>query len=137
MNAQNQNILIIDDNPEFSQSLKLLIVEVTNQPNSSVECVNSIPDAISNLRNKEFQFVFINSDLPNRDGLTAIRLIKIARPEIKIIACSFHKEMFYQFQVENAGALTYLVKDEIDNNSIKNIFGISESFLSNVQIKNI
>lgn len=122
------NILIIDDNPEFAKSLTLLIHEVVGSHLLSVDCVNNVLDGIRCIRKKQFQYVFINTDMPNRDGIMATHLINMANPEITIVASSFHKGLFYQFLVENAGeSIIYVPKDEIDGNALIKIFGIKES----------
>jgi CheY-like chemotaxis protein len=122
MDVSSSSVLIIDDNPEFAKSLNLLINEVAGSYVSSVDCVSNVLDGIRRIRNNHFQYVFINTDLPNLDGIMAIHLINMAKPEITIIASSFNKGLFYQFLVENAGASMYLANDEINSNTILDIF---------------
>lgn len=129
MRFAGKNVLIIDDNPEFARSLKFLIEEVGKSTISSVDCVFSVVEGIRFIKNKRFHYVFINSEFPNQDGIMAIHLINTARPEITIIACSFYNSMFYQFQIENAGAARYLSKDEIDCDSLTEIFNENPAIL--------
>lgn len=131
MDISLSDVLIIDDNPEFTRSLKLLICEVAQQYVSSIHCVNNVLDGIRSIRNNHFEYVFINTDMPNRDGIMAIHLINMAKPDIVIIASSFHKGMYYQFLVENAGACVYISKDEINSSVLLSIFGNKESLLKN------
>ncbi len=129
MDISLSDVLIIDDNPEFTRSLKLLICEVAQQYVSSIHCVNNVLDGIRSMRNNNFEYVFINTDMPNRDGIMAIHLINMAKPDIVIIASSFHKGIYYQFLVENAGANIYIPKDEINSSLLLSIFGDRESII--------
>jgi CheY-like chemotaxis protein len=78
------------------------------------------------LRDNTFHFVFIDIDMPGIDGISATRFaaFEYNKPDVQIIAISFHTEQTFRTQMLRAGATKYLAKDEIEADQLAEIFGV-------------
>jgi DNA-binding NarL/FixJ family response regulator len=118
------HVLIVDENPRFAQSLRNMIVDVAGNSSVSVQCAYNEKDGLSMIRDNAFHYVFMNTDLFDTDGVSAIHYIdyEYNKPNMKIIAISYRNELNYRLQVIRAGASNYLNRDEIEKSEIAEIF---------------
>lgn len=76
------------------------------------------------LKQKFVDLVFMDVDMSVLDGIEATRQgVSIFR-DLKVIGISYHDEDNYIKEMIKAGARSYLVKDKLTKNAIKNIVGI-------------
>ncbi len=118
------NILVVDDNPSFVKSFKNLVLEVTGRNINLLQHAYSAIDGLMMMRDYNYDYVFMDIDMPETDGIMATRFATYDyhKPGMSIIAISFHSESFYRNKMIEAGARGYLCKDEIQAESLLKIF---------------
>lgn len=118
------HVLIVDENPRFAQSLRNMIVDVTGKCSVFIQYAHNYKDGLSMIRDNTFNYVFMDTDLFDTDGVSAIHYIDYVynKPNMKIIAISYRNELNYRLQVIRAGASSYLNRDEIEKSEIAEIF---------------
>ncbi|GAB2766315.1 response regulator transcription factor [Salinimicrobium soli] len=67
-------------------------------------------DLFKALRNKNPDVLILEIDLPEINGITALRTIKAENPGVKILILSCHPEEMYALNAIKAGAAAYLSK---------------------------
>ena len=110
MGEIDTNILIVDDHALLREGLQSLL---SAQPGMKV--VGTAEDAqsgVEKIANLQPDVVLTDLAMPETGGVDAIRQIRNAFPEIKLIALTFHKEDSYIHAALQAGADGYVVKDD-------------------------
>jgi DNA-binding NarL/FixJ family response regulator len=121
-------ILIVDDNPHFINALKYMI---SDQFEERVETINEAYDGaecLAMLKKKVYDLVFMDISMPGTGGVEATREATRLYRNLIVIAVSFHSEMKYIIQMIEAGARTYLIKDEICRETLEKAISIEYSF---------
>jgi DNA-binding NarL/FixJ family response regulator len=118
------HVLIVDENLRFAQSLRDMIVDVAGKCSVFIQYAHNYKEGFSMIRDNAFHYVFMNTDLFDTDGVSAIHYIDYVynKPNMKIIAISYRNELNYRLQVIRAGASSYLNRDEIEKSEIAEIF---------------
>ncbi len=121
---EKYNILIVDDSQVFINSFIRLIRDAVSDCIENISYANSGEEGLLKLNEEIYDFVFVDIDMPGIDGLNMTKLFNMDnyRQKTKVIAVSFHNEFEYLKQMLEAGASKYLVKDQIDYDSIIKIF---------------
>lgn len=102
-------LLIAEDQRLFRQSLRYLLererdLTVVGEATDGHEAFNLAMQTRPDL-------VLMDVDMPRMDGITATRLIKGCRPEIKVLMLSVHDEDMRIVAAVQAGACGYILKD--------------------------
>jgi DNA-binding NarL/FixJ family response regulator len=103
-------ILIVDDHALLREGLQSLL---SAQPGMRV--VGTAEDAqsgISKITSLGPDVVLTDLAMPETGGVDAIRLIKAAHPDTRVIALTFHREDSYIHAALKAGADGYVLKDD-------------------------
>jgi DNA-binding NarL/FixJ family response regulator len=103
-------ILIVDDHALLREGLQSLL---SAQPGMRV--VGTADDAqsgIAKIASLNPDVVLTDLAMPETGGVDAIRLIKAAHPDSRVIALTFHKEDSYIHAALKAGADGYVLKDD-------------------------
>ena len=102
-----QKVLIVDDTAFMRMTLKNVIekngYEVIGEAGDG-------EDAVSQYRELQPDLVTMDITMPKMDGITAIKEIKQAHPDAKIIVCSAMGQKPMVIEALNAGAKDFLVK---------------------------
>ncbi len=101
-------ILIADHHPITREGIKSLLLD-HNELNVIGNVTNG-NDLVKSLRIHSPEILVIEIDLPNINGITALRTIKTEFPRIKILVFSCHPEEMYALSAIKAGASGYLSK---------------------------
>ena len=118
------HIHIVDDHRLFRQGLKILI---ENLPN-----INKISESDNGSEFLEFiktsvpTLVLMDIDMPIINGIEATRRALELYPEIKIIALSMYGDEEYYYQMIDAGARGFLLKNTDFNELKKAIYSVLE-----------
>lgn len=122
MKAQPTEILIIDENPQFANSLTQLLVDITGLQEQSVCWISNVYDALEALVDGVYRYIFLHVKMSSLDNLWITSSITLQNnSSAQIIALSFHTEDFFRAEVLKAGAHQYLIKDAIDHQVLTDI----------------
>ncbi|WBL21816.1 response regulator [Zunongwangia sp. HRR-M8] len=115
-------VLVADQHPVIAESIKHILsgndfINVIGQVGSG----NELYDFLSN---KKTDVLIIEIDLPQLNGIHALRQIKQKYPHLKILVFSCHPEEMYALSAIKAGAAGYISKTnpaEIVYNAIRQV----------------
>ncbi len=109
-------VLVVDYHPIVRAGLKLLF-----ETDPDIEVIGSIGTGIEIfefIRRFTVDVIISEIDLPELNGITALRAIKKENTELKVIMFSYHPEEIYAISSIKAGASGYLSKS-VDTKTIK------------------
>ena len=121
-------ILIVDDNPHFISALRYMITDLFEERVDNISEAHDGAECLSILKNKIYDLVFMDINMPGKGGVEATREATRMYRNLIVIAVSFHSEMKYIIEMIEAGARTYLIKDEICKESLQKAMSIEYSF---------
>jgi DNA-binding NarL/FixJ family response regulator len=105
----NIKVAIVEDDAEIRQSLEAII-----DSSDDMNCIAAFPNA------EEFidSFKYINADvvlmdinLPGKDGIKTVSLMKPLKPQVQYLMCTSYEEPEKTFESLCAGATGYLLKN--------------------------
>ena len=103
------NIAIVDDHKLFREGLKLLL--------SNLDYVDNVYEAgsglefLSLMEKTPCEIVLMDIEMPEMNGVEATQKAVELYPDLKIIALSMYGEEMYYYQMLEAGAKGFLLKD--------------------------
>lgn len=115
-------ILIADHHPITREGITSLLLD--QHELNVIGNVTNGNDLFNSLKNHSPEVLVIEIDLPEINGITALRTIKTEFPRIKILVYSCHPEEMYALSAIKAGASGYLSKTastEKLNNAIQQV----------------
>ena len=102
-------VLLVDDHPLFLAGLRNLLtahgVEVLGTARDGLE-------ALEQARALQPEVILLDIQMPQLDGLAALRLIKAELPEIKVVMLTMSAEDEDLFEAIKSGACGYLLKTQ-------------------------
>lgn len=103
-------ILIVDHHALLREGLESLL---SAEPGIRVlDTAENAESAVSRIAALHPDVVLTDLAMPDTGGVDAIRLIREAHPDVRIIALTFHKEDGYVHAALQAGADGYVLKDD-------------------------
>jgi DNA-binding NarL/FixJ family response regulator len=121
-------ILIVDDNPHFINALKYMISDLFEERVENINEAFDGAECIALLKKKVFDMVFMDINMPVMNGIDATREATRMFRNLIVIAVSFHSDMKYVVQMIEAGARSYIIKDEISKESLEKVLSIEYTF---------
>jgi len=121
-------ILIVDDNPHFVNALSFMLTDYFEDRIESINTASNGLECLDCLRNRNCDMVFMDISMPSMNGIEATRHSTNLYRNLVVIALSFHSEMKYVVQMIEAGARSYILKDEISRDSLDKALSIEYSF---------
>jgi len=125
---KKQKILIADDNPHFAKALKFMLLDSFQNQIDEICIVKDGNQCLSELNNQLYDTVFMDINMPSLNGIEATRTATQLYRNLVVIAVSFHSEMKYIVQMIEAGARSYIIKDEISRETLDKALAIEYSF---------
>jgi len=119
------NILLVDDNKHFLQALKYMVEESSKEKIDKIYQANNGVEALNILKKQHVDVVFMDIEMPEMNGIEATRKATEINRFLTIIALSFHQEMEYVMQMLEAGARNYIIKEDINTETLKRVFDIT------------
>ena len=104
-----KKIFIVEDHRLFREGLKAML-----SPSQEYEIIGEAEDgleAIRLIKKKKPDLVLLDLSMPRMNGLSVLREIKAAMPEVKILVLSIHESDQYVLQAFEAKADGYAIKD--------------------------
>lgn len=101
-----EKILIIDDDNDIC----LLLNKFLTKNNYEVEYVNTGEEAIRILKKTTFDLVISDYRLPDEDGVSLLRKIKILNPETAVVIITGYSDVRIAVQTLKHGAYDYVTK---------------------------
>ena len=81
-------------------------------------------ECLKELNHRIYDMVFMDINMPKVNGIEATREATTLYRNLVVIAVSFHSEMKYVVQMIEAGARSYIIKDEICPESLSKALSI-------------
>jgi len=125
---RKQKVLIADDNPHFSKALKFMLLDSFQDRIDDIVTVRDGEECLNELNRKIYDMVFMDINMPKINGIDATREATNLYRNLVIIAVSFHSEIKYVVQMIEAGARSYIIKDEICKDSLDKALSIEYSY---------
>ena len=125
---KKQKILIADDNPHFAKALKFMLLDSFQAQIDEINIVKDGDECLSELNNKLYDIVFMDINMPKMNGIETTREATQQYRNLIIIAVSFHSEMKYIVQMIEAGARSYIIKDEICKETLEKALAIEYTY---------
>ncbi|MCA1760268.1 MAG: response regulator transcription factor, partial [Bacteroidales bacterium] len=102
-------VLICDDHIIVRVGIRYLLEQMPEV--TEIEEAENGNDAISILRNRDFNFVLLDISLPGISGLEVLQQIKANWHHINVLILSMHPQEQYAIRALKLGASGYLTKD--------------------------
>ena len=125
---KKQRVLIADDNPHFAKALKFMLLDSFQDRIEDIITVKDGEEGLKELNRKIYDMVFMDINMPKINGIEATREATTLYRNLVIVAVSFHSEMKYVVQMIEAGARSYIIKDEICRDSLEKALSIEYSY---------
>lgn len=102
-------VLIADDHALFRAGLRQFLAE--SLPAAEIGEAASGNDTLTCLRQKEWDLLVLDINMPDRGGLDILRHVHSSRPGTRVLVLSGYPERQYALNVLRAGARGYIGKD--------------------------
>ena len=106
-------VLIVDDEPSAITDLQNVLISI--EPEIGIMSADVADDAISLCKEHDFDVVFLDINMPGKDGLTLAKEIRTIRPMVNIVIVSAHQQYALEaFRMYASGyVLKPAMKDEL------------------------
>ncbi|MBU3010383.1 sigma-54 dependent transcriptional regulator [Polaribacter vadi] len=101
-----KKILLIEDDVTFSEMLKRFLV----RHKYVVDASYTIKSALLQLKNHNYDLVFTDLRLPDGDGITLLKQIKLSKKPIPVVLMTSYAEVSTAVQAMKQGAFDYISK---------------------------
>jgi DNA-binding NarL/FixJ family response regulator len=125
---RKQKVLIADDNPHFARALKFMLLDSFQDRIEDIVMVKDGDECLKELNRRIYDMVFMDINMPRLNGIDTTREATNLYRNLVIVAVSFHSEMKYVVQMIEAGARSYIIKDEICRDSLEKALSIEYSY---------
>lgn len=102
-------LLIVEDNPSVRRILKTLVAPFADE---ILECADG-DESVQIYRTEKPDFVLMDLDLGETNGISATRQIKTFDPNAKIIIVTIYDENELRQAATDAGAIAFVVKEDL------------------------
>ncbi len=106
---ESMSFLIVDDNAVMRRTIRRIVSEFTDE---IVECADGA-EAFSAYQKHLPEWVLMDVEMPEKDGLTATREICATYQEAKIVIVTKHGDEEMREAARNAGAFGFVVKENL------------------------
>jgi len=110
-------VLLVDDEREFIQTL----AERLEVRDFSVQTAFDGDEAISKIREQDFDVVVLDVLMPGKNGIETLREIKSIKPLVNVIMLTGHATVETAIDGMKAGAFDYLLKPTDTNDLVGKI----------------
>lgn len=104
-------VLVVDDHPIVRQGVKEILTEAGDMRVDG-EAENSA-QAVAAVRDSEWDVVVLDINLPDRNGIETLKLIRELRPALPVVMLSIHAESHIVSRALKGGASGYVTKQGV------------------------
>ncbi|MGB2582341.1 MAG: response regulator [Thermoplasmata archaeon] len=108
------DILLVESNPGDTRLIKELFASSGVPSRFEVKSVSTLEDGIVAIRERDFEVVLLDMDLPENPGLDSVRSIRSVAPSVPIVITSNLDDEEADISSLEAGAEDYLCKSELN-----------------------
>lgn len=109
MSDKSIRVLLVDDHSIIRNGVRRML-ETVNDIDVTGEA-ETAQDAMSLVRENDFDVALIDIGLPDKNGLQLLKLIRAEKPELAVLMLSMHSIDAYALRAMKHGAAGYLTKD--------------------------
>jgi DNA-binding NarL/FixJ family response regulator len=109
-------VLLIEDDPFFSRMIQGLVVG--SREAIEIEVVDVLADGLTRLAKGQVDLVLLDLSLPDSHGVLTLARVRKRFSNLPIIILTSCDDDEIALQAAQAGAQDYLVKDQLDRNSL-------------------
>jgi DNA-binding NtrC family response regulator len=102
----SEKVLIIDDEPEFTEAL----AERMKNRGMDVSTSSSAIEGLKSVEEKSFDVVVLDLQMPEMDGIEALKALKKKKPELQVILLTGHATVEKGIEAMKLGAMDLLEK---------------------------
>ncbi|SPE29448.1 fused response regulator of ato opeon, in two-component system with AtoS: response regulator; sigma54 interaction protein [Acidobacteriia bacterium SbA2] len=128
------SVLIIDDEQEIRES----ILELLRMEGYSADAAPTAEEGLKKVEGGVFDLVLLDINLPDRNGLELLKVIKHEAPEVGVIMITAYDSSQMAFQASREGAESYITKPW-DNDKllleVRNLLDKSRLQAENLQLR--
>ncbi len=106
----------------FFQALKYMVEESSMERIEKIYQAGNGFEALDILKNQQVDLVFMDIEMPGMNGIEVTKQATEYNRFLNIIALSFHKETKFVIKMLEAGAKNYIIKEDINTDTIKRVF---------------
>jgi DNA-binding NarL/FixJ family response regulator len=103
------DFLIIDDHPIVRKGIRQILEEMPGKIH--VTEAGNASEGLGKFRERIFDLVLLDINLPGRSGLDILADIKLLKPDMKVLMISMYPEEQYAIRSLKSGASGYLIKE--------------------------
>lgn len=117
-------ILIADDNQRFVEAFKFQLHDFLGEDVDYIDEAANGDEAIEKSTTRMYNYIFMDINMPVKDGIMATKAISSQNLYVKIIAISFHTEFEFIKRIIEAGARAYILKEDISQKTLSNVLDV-------------
>jgi DNA-binding NarL/FixJ family response regulator len=118
-------ILVVDDHPQFLNAMRFLLMDGFEDKIESIDIATNGKECLEFLEQRIYDVIFMDIDMPILNGIETTKKATDIYRDLNIVALSFHSDMKYIVKMIEAGAKSYIIKEEINKNTINNVLQAS------------
>jgi diguanylate cyclase (GGDEF)-like protein/PAS domain S-box-containing protein len=118
----DRTVLLVENDPEQSRLIRTMFNE-QRSGSFALAHVESLSDAETHLVGHSVDIVLLDLELPDSDGLEAVRKVRAIAPRILIVLLSSPDQESTAVQAIHEGAQDYLIKGQIDSHKLMRTLG--------------
>ena len=102
-------ILLVDDHAVVRSGMSQILRDIRDDV--EIGEAADAAEAVSAIRSRHWDLVFLDIRLPGRNGVEVLQQIKATKPKLPVLILSTYPESQYAVRLMRAGASGYLTKD--------------------------
>ena len=112
--GQSAELLLVEDDEAWADLVRELLLQDRTFPSFTVNHVERFDEALERVRSGDVSCVLLDLTLPDRDGLSGLRDLLEAAPDVPIVVLSGLDDQGLAIEAVKCGAQDYLVKHHTD-----------------------
>lgn len=129
------NILLVDDDDIDKMAFERAIRQADIE--HSLTNLTTAEQALENLKNNEYDCIFLDFQLPGTDGLSLLQAIRTQDIKTPVIIITSQGDEALAVEMMKTGAFDYFTKEEISPEKLQSVFTSLTAYLNLLQKQNL